>query len=318
MKGHLRPWIEQYRRTSSRFRQLTGSKTGIIQRIEQVPTSAFDPHVHFFLARPCNTAALTGIASENQGAACSMSMDRAFVRACGEVIERYASAFYDPSSFVLESEEGLRAARKPCVSTSRIYPYAPQQYCTSGFPFESPQGRKFYWTEAVRWKTEEEVLIPASCIYLPYVYQQEFEPITHATISTGLAAGVDLDECIQKAVLEVVERDAFMVTWNARLPTTNIPECSCYGVDAFVDATLSCRPPNSKWYISDIGVDVDVPTIAAALVDRGSCPMTSFGVAANVDPVKALVLALEEALLTRIALNRLPVAVESTVGGRLR
>jgi thiazole/oxazole-forming peptide maturase SagD family component len=51
-------------------------------------------------------------------------------------------------------------------------------------------------------------------------------------------------------------------------------------------------------------LDIDVPVIGAMLIDPGPRPMTSFGISADRDPERALLLALEEAALTRVLLHR--------------
>ena len=47
----------------------------------------------------------------------------------------------------------------------------------------------------------EPTLIPASCVYVPYMFDSAVEPFTHVSISTGLAAGRDVDQCIAKGML---------------------------------------------------------------------------------------------------------------------
>ena len=60
-------------------------------------------------------------------------------------------------------------------------------------------------------------MIPASLVYLaipPTAREDAFTPAT----SNGLAAGPTLDYAILHGLYECIERDAFLITWMARLP----------------------------------------------------------------------------------------------------
>ncbi|HEX6148362.1 YcaO-like family protein, partial [Nocardioides sp.] len=89
-------------------------------------------------------------------------------------------------------------------------------------------------------------------------------------------------------------------------PTPRIDPASCVGLSSEIDALLSSAPSGSRWYLSLLTVDLDVPVVAALLIDDAGRPMTSLGIAADADPSHAILLALEEALLTRFMLTRSP------------
>jgi ribosomal protein S12 methylthiotransferase accessory factor len=150
-----------------------------------------------------------------------------------------------------------------------------------------------------------EVWIPASCAFVPYLFESGVEPFTHMPISTGLAAGSSLESCIDKGVCEIIERDALMIIWYARIPVPRIDPMSCYGISAEIDGLLgSIRTAGTSWLLNCLTLDVDIPVVSAALIDEGSPPLTSFGIAANMDPTRALQNALEEAVMTRLLVNR--------------
>jgi ribosomal protein S12 methylthiotransferase accessory factor len=133
----------------------------------------------------------------------------------------------------------------------------------------------------------------------------EQDAFTHMPISTGLAAGRAVQPCIDKGLCEIVERDALMIVWNARIPAPRVDPSSCLGVSDKLDRLLgSVQGPRSAWHLNLLTLDVELPVISAALIDDGAPPLTSFGIAARTDPVAALESALEEALLTRLLVNR--------------
>jgi ribosomal protein S12 methylthiotransferase accessory factor len=287
------------------FAPLVDEQTGLIRSVDLLKLDARDPVVYMANAEPCDTVSLTGIAAANRGAACSTTPERAIVRACGESIERYCSAFFDPLGLRLASEDELRASGERFISVRDVYPFADWQYEREGFPYERVAKRRLRWVPGTSAFTSEEVWLPASCVYVPYLYDAAVEPFTHMPISTGLAAGPTLDACIEKGILEILERDALMLVWYGRIAVPRIDVDSCRGRSAAIDQLLAAqRPGGPTWHFSVLTLDIDVPVIGATLIDPGPRPLTSFGISADRDPERALLLALEEAALTRVLLHR--------------
>lgn len=294
-----------YAEALAAFAPLVDERTGLIRSVEVLRLDLRDPEVYMASAEPCDTIPLTGIAAANRGAACSTTPERAIVRACGESIERYCSAFFDPRALRFASEEELSALGERFVSVHDVYPFAEWQYESKGFPYEHVGNRRLRWVPGTSAHTGDTVWLPASCVYVPYLFDSAVEPFTHMPISTGLAAGPTLDACIDKGILEILERDALMLVWYGRIPVVRIDVSSCRGRSAAVDQLLAAqRPGGPTWYLSLLTLDVDVPVIGAVLIDPAARPLTSFGISADCDPERALLLALEEAALTRVLLHR--------------
>lgn len=287
------------------FIPLVDEKVGIVRSVELLKISENDPAVYLAHAEPCDTMPLAAIRAANRGAACAASADRAILRACGESVERYCSAFFSLDDLLLASAHDLEACGLRCVPTAAFYPFARSQYDDEAFPFERASAdSKIRWVTAQS-ASGEEVLVPASCVYVPYLFQSDVEPFTHMPISTGLAAGPSRESCVEKGICEIIERDALMIVWYARLPVPRINVAGSFGVSAEIDALLgSIRTGRTEWFLNWLTLDIDVPVISAMLIDRGDRPLTSFGIAAAPDPATALRGAIEEALLTRTLINR--------------
>lgn len=303
----------KYAQALSNFGGLVGEKTGIIKSIEVIKLVDPDPTVFLAHAEPCDTTPLTGVAAANRGAACSADVERAIVRACGESVERYCSAFFDVREMRLCSENDMTDERVRFVSVRDLYPFADWQYLQGDLPYKEPERTsKIRWVPGTSLTSGEEVWLPASCVYVPYLFDVAVEPFTHMPISTGLAAGPSIDSCIEKGILEIVERDALMIVWYSHLPVYRIDPQTCFGVSLEIDKLLSAaKADGPSWYINLLTLDVDIPVISAALINPGSPPLTSFGISAHADPAHALLLALEEAILTRMLLNRSPEIIEN-------
>jgi ribosomal protein S12 methylthiotransferase accessory factor len=78
------------------------------------------------------------------------------------------------------------------------------------------------WMWAYSFGRQESVLVPASIAYYGHTLGWlRGRPLTYET-SNGCALGGCLEEAILYGVLEVAERDAFLMTWYARLPAPRI------------------------------------------------------------------------------------------------
>jgi len=287
---------------------LVDPKVGIIQSVELLHVSERDPEVFLAYSEPCDTLPLTGLRAANRGAACSPIRERAVIRACGESVERYCSAFLRMEELPVATASALAAANRRFIPTGEVYPFAEAQYSEPGFPYRPVRAETpIRWTRGTSTATGEQVWVPASCVYVPYLFDVAVEPFTHMPISTGLAAGPSPDFCVRKGVLEILERDALMVAWHNRLSLPRLDPKSCAGLSPAIDQLLRAGAPGaSQWYLTVLTLDVDVPIIGAALIDEADPPLTSFGISADPDPARAILLALEEAALTRVLVNRSP------------
>lgn len=142
--------------------------------------------------------------------------------ALGEAIERYASFQWDAQRVRIGMAADNAVTPNDCVL------YSDAQYA-AGFPF-----RPWLPDTLTSWITGTElsggapVEMPASQVYAlgpPPRMEDFYTP----SASNGLAAGKDLQSAILGGLHEVIERDAFMVTWLNKLPARKIklPESGC-------------------------------------------------------------------------------------------
>lgn len=142
----------------------------------------------------------------------------ASLSAVGEAIERYSAARHRADTLLRApfAELGGRAVdpRKLCL-------YSEKQYQEPGFPFPrySPR-RPLHWAKG-RWLDDGgEVLVPALLAY--FNFQPAMEEYFCQVSSNGLAAGGDAEDAALRALFELVERDAFMLTWICQLPVRRV------------------------------------------------------------------------------------------------
>ncbi|WP_437979195.1 TOMM precursor leader peptide-binding protein [Sorangium sp. So ce295] len=142
----------------------------------------------------------------------------ALIRAVGEAIERYASARVDKAEFLRASIVEMKG---DFIAPERLGRYEEAQYARPGFPYVPVVPTTPIDWVLGRWlDTGAPVHVPALAVYYSYCAPPEarFFDVT----SNGLAAGATLDDASMAAALELIERDAFMISWLARRPGRRI------------------------------------------------------------------------------------------------
>ena len=152
------------------------------------------------------------------GAGKGLTAVSASLSAVGEAIERYSAARYRMDSLIYTSYRNLG---NRAMNPDQLCLYDERQYRQPGFPFHrfSPD-QPIHWIPG-RWiDNGAEVLVPALLAY--FNFQPAPEDYFCQVSSNGLAAGGDTTDAGLRALFELVERDAFMLTWMCQLPVRRI------------------------------------------------------------------------------------------------
>lgn len=283
-------------------KRLISKRTGIISSVEFEDLTASDPSVYSARSHPADTFALNAMETLNHGAASSIDPKRAIMKAVGESIERYCPAHFKYEDFVLAAYNDLDSE---AVHPSDFALFSEKQYAEPDFPFTRPtEATPMRWVSAYSISHDRPILVPASTVYIPYYFDRLYEPQTHIPISTGLACGSNLAPAVYKAILEVIERDAFMIMWQNQLPCARIDLSTVH--DPFIESILNevrILPVDCQAYL--IPSDIEVPVILVLLRSTtGHLPHTVMGISVDLDPKKALMLALEEICLSWVGMKR--------------
>jgi ribosomal protein S12 methylthiotransferase accessory factor len=276
---------------------LVDPKSGIIQRVDELPIDDDDPEFFHYYSKACDTSRFTAMGnfSENGGA----STDRyvAIAKAMGEAVERYCSAIYDPGEFLFAAFEDL-----PCraVHPRLLSVYREDQFAWKGFHWQPfTEKTPVHWTRGISLLTGEEILIPAAAVYVPFHYQKATRSaFILQPISTGMACGTSFESAALSGLCEVVERDAFTITWQARLSRSRIdpqslPESGRDMLRRFGAVGIDVK-------LMDMTTDLGVPSILSiALTDAITSPAVAVSAATDPSPERALTKSLEELAHTR-------------------
>lgn len=223
---------------------------------------------------------------------------RAFVRALGEALERYACTTYDPGRFVTAA---WRDVRDEALDPRALQHPSPDEYARLPLePFREDAPMRWQWA----WRVPDgrPMLVPAQACYLMY-NRVEGEPLTTTASSTGWALHHTWEEAVHTGLREVVERDSFMLTWLHRL---RVPSLDLESVDEpDLRAWLaSLQEGGSRVRVLVTTTDLGIPSFAVAASDpRPGRPSFLLTLGAHPDPRRGLRQALEEAAMMRLDLT---------------
>ena len=232
-------------------------------------------------------AGLTDVTWSGQANSFRTSRDLAFL----EGFERYAGTHRRrPDTVLTESYDALGDRALDPRSCGE---YEPRTYRDD--PMLSPfdPGRPIPWVPGYSLRDDRAVLVPARlCYYSAGVAADNFV----FECSNGCATGSCLEEAVLFGLLELIERDSFLLGWygGARLTEIDLASCTGRRVRAMADrAALR----GYDVHVFDNRIDLAVPVVTGVAVRRDGDPGTlAFAAGAAFDPQAAVESALSEIL----------------------
>lgn len=288
---------ESFQTLSDAVPFLIDYRIGIINHVRELRRQAGAPEFFHYFAYACNTGALCKQENFRSAGGASSSREIALAKAIGEAIERYCCAMYDREEFPLFSFE---AAPFPCVSPDTFALYTERQYRQPAFPYVPFTSQvPIRWARTINLHNGEIWHVPAAMTVLPYAFDEVHgeRPVCQR-ISTGLACHRSFAEAAASGICEVIERDAFTITWQAQLapPHLDLDTLS----EQNRDLVCRFRRVGDSVNLLNITTDAGVPSILGIL--RGGeddAPAFVFAASTDLDPEKAVQKSLEELAHTR-------------------
>jgi ribosomal protein S12 methylthiotransferase accessory factor len=216
--------------------------------------------------------------------------------ALAEAVERYAGVRPSGRRTVVTGSYRELAERALDPRTLGLYP--DERYAEHGFPYRRwTEDLDLRWVWGFSFARDETVLVPESCAYYrlhladptarPFVYE----------ISNGCALGACLEEAILHGVLELVERDGFLLTWYARLAARRLDLGTARDRMLPLMAERMTRRTGYDVHAFDTTTEYGIPSVWVMAVDRGDAPdrpKVLCAAGAGFDPERALASALLE------------------------
>ena len=287
---------------STELRSFVSPRVGIVTALEECMIDVDEPPL---VRIACELAAgdeLIGVdlgPAHNVGGS-GMSRPQAVGAAVGEAVERY-SAGYVPRERLVEAtaaELGRRA-----VDPASFGLFAESQYRRPGFRYSRfTKETRLPWVEGVDLETGESAWIPAELVFLADVHPAAGVRVGYAT-SSGLACSASAGEALERALLELLERDAFMIAWWRRLSPPRL-DWSLHPWMQAVDGRYF-RGTGLTYHALDLSGLHELPIVAAVVCAPGSRAALGVGAAANGRVEQAWWRALAEAFASRSACRKL-------------
>ena len=255
-----------------------------------------EPRIFNCSARLAETALYSSapVFEDNGGAGLTRAAARG--AAIGEAMERYCAGLYGTEDLVFGTAGDL--GRDYPISAPDSYALFHPDQDVSYPPFTDDL--PLAWTWGFSLVRREPLLVPACLVYMPYTpsFRELGERAVAGAVSTGLACGRSRDESLLRGLCEVVERDAFVITWLNGLAMPRVDLGSSAQLSRLYDDRL--QRDGLAYVLVDTTTDLPIPSFLCLLIDEStSPPMISTGGASAVDPVQAATKALIEAVQTR-------------------
>lgn len=231
-------------------------------------------------------AGLTDVTWSGQANSFTASRELAFL----EGLERYAGTHRRRRGALLTkacSELGDEALNP---AECGFYPPATYRDDPMVRPFDPD--RPIPWVPGHSLRDDRPVLVPARLVhYSAGVAADDFV----FECSNGCAIGSCLEEAVLGGLLELIERDAFLLAWYGGTQLTEIDLASAGGAVPAMTARAALQGYDVHAF--DNRIDLAVPVVTALAVRRDGGPGSfSFGAGASLDPAAALEGALSEVL----------------------
>ncbi|WP_170322678.1 TOMM precursor leader peptide-binding protein [Acrocarpospora macrocephala] len=198
----------------------------------------------------------------------------------------------------LERHAGVMARGKAVTVYDTYANLAPDALDPSGLGYHADmyQGNTVYeqfspdlpmhWVWGYSLRDKREVLVPEQLVY--YLDQRADERLFVQECSNGCASGACLEEAILYGLLELIERDAFLLSWFGKARMAEIDPASC----ANLTVQLMIDRVGLQGYdlrLFDTRVDLPVPAITAVAVRRdGGLGTICLAAGASLDPLDAV------------------------------
>ncbi|MET7345204.1 TOMM precursor leader peptide-binding protein [Streptomyces sp. NPDC087866] len=191
-----------------------------------------------------------------------------------------------------------RALREGAVHPPSLGLYGAERYAEPGFPFVPfDEDLELRWVWAHSFARGRPVLVPETYAYYGAHVLHRDEPRLAYEISNGCALGSCREEAILYGLLEVAERDAFLMAWYARRPLPRVDLASAADPRVRLLAAHLEEETDRTVTVLDTTVEQGIPCVWAIAVDRTDDPGRARALCAggsHIDPERAVLNALCE------------------------
>ncbi|RDI66476.1 TOMM precursor leader peptide-binding protein [Nocardia pseudobrasiliensis] len=187
-----------------------------------------------------------------------------------EALERYGGLY--PGGKRTAVRACYREIADHALDPRTLAGHAPHSYDLADFgfvPFHDT--RECAWVWGYSFMKEEPILVPESYAYYRVPPRPDEPQRSFYEISNGCALGGCAEEAVLYGILETIERDAFLLTWYARLSVPRIDPGSVSPATAILTATIE-REFGYEIQLFDTTMEHGIPSVWAMAVDPSEDP----------------------------------------------
>jgi ribosomal protein S12 methylthiotransferase accessory factor len=279
------------------LRAFVSPYVGVVPVLEELMAASDEPRL---VRISCETACGEGLIGATLGNTAGMggagfSRSEALAAAIGEAVERYSACFVPHERLVEATATELGAAAVPPEDFALFHPH---QYARPDFPFVPfTVSSRIRWVEGIELASGRSVWVPADLVYLSDVGGDR-PRIAHAT-SNGLACADTASAATERGLFELLERDAFMITWSNRLSLPRLDHSGDPELEALDERYFA--PAGLDYAAIDLSSFHGIPCVLGVVSAPGTGGALGVGAAAGRTIGRAWWKALSESFASRSA-----------------
>ena len=277
-------------------------RLGLIKEIKEIPKLPDEPSVHIVSA-----------IGANSGGADFFSREKSYWKALGETVERYlwrSSDFFYRQTIERKKYSEIK---NEVVDIFELAGFSNEQKKNIDV-LKFDEKTVFGWIPARSIVSGKKILCPAQLASAKYFeenvktdrHENRNEPMLRWAVTTGIATGQSLEEAHVKGILEVIERDAFMISYLNKLSPPIVDLDNLAEQDSGLEKILkNFERYNLEAHLLQLPTDFPIHVYLAIVIDRtGLGPAMSVGASADFELKTCLLDGLAEALTVRIHLKK--------------
>jgi ribosomal protein S12 methylthiotransferase accessory factor len=233
------------------------------------------------------------------GYGASPEHEQAMSKAVGELLERYFLARYSAST--METSSYAELSKWSNVLDVRVINFF-QEWQKKRFPaFAADDTSTFAWVQGTEFESGSAVYLPAQMVFWNYRHAPEGQPrekILCMQTTSGAAGHFTKDEATLAALLEAIQRDAFIIYWLNSLTPKRI-DVARAGLPALDDMVARLRAHRLEPIFLNTTSDLGIPTATCVIMDMADAtnPVYALGSSAGFTLEDTLLSSLVEAYL---------------------
>lgn len=176
--------------------------------------------------------------------------------------------------------------------------YPDERHAQPGFPYvRYAEDLPLTWVWGYSYAQRRPILVPESCAYYRLHLIDRHHPLFVYEISNGCALGGCLEEAVLYGILELAERDAFLLTWYARMGVRRLDPSTA--VDTRIPLMIDRLRATTGYdvHLFDTTTEHGIPSVWAMVVhpeSNAETPKVFCAAASGFDPERAVANALLE------------------------